>query len=267
MRPVRLFFLFAFLLAWGIGGIGLLIDRWTPDAGPVSISSPLFFLAAYSVSFAGVVFTARNGGRDGLRRLCSRLAPWRSSPRWYLIVFVGYAAITVIALNTAAWLGSSAIAIPHWSVLPGVFGAALLNDPGPLGEEIGWRGFALPRLLGKYSPLHSSIRLGVIHTAWHLPLFFIPGMPQAQVFFPLFALGVISIAIFDTVLYLRTGANLILAILVHLLANVGGGFAVDAGALSIFFAVEAMAAALVVAAGGLSRPSDSNRVATGKMKL
>jgi len=259
MRPVRLFFLFAFLLTWSVGGIGLVVERWTPGSDPLSTSSPLYFLAAYSVSLVGVVFTARTAGRDGLRRLCSRLAPWRSSPRWYLIVCFGYAAITVMALKAAAWVGSTATAMPHWSVLPGVLVAALLKDPGPLGEEFGWRGFALPQLLEQYSPLHSSIRLGVVHTVWHLPLFFIPGMPQAEVFFPLFALGVIAIAIFDTVLYLRTGANLLLAILVHLLANVGGGLAVDAHALNFFFAAEAIAATLVVAAGGLSRPSEGRR--------
>jgi hypothetical protein len=61
----------------------------------------------------------------------------------------------------------------------------------------------------------------------------------------------VSIAIFDTALYLRTGASLLLAILVHLLANVCGGFAADAHTLNVFFAAEGVAAALVVAAGGL----------------
>jgi hypothetical protein len=76
-------------------------------------------------------------------------------------------------------------------------------------------------------------------------------MPQTQVSFPLFTLGVVSIAIFDTALYLRTGANLLLAILVHYLANVCGGFALDAHALNVFLAAEGISAALVVAFGGL----------------
>jgi membrane protease YdiL (CAAX protease family) len=128
---------------------------------------------------------------------------------------------------------------------------AIVKDPGPIGEEFGWRGFALPRLLERYSPLDASIRLGLIHAAWHIPLFFIPGMPQTQVSFLLFTLGVVSIAIFDTALYLRTDANLLLAILVHLLANVCGGFALDAHALNVFFAAEGIAAALIVVGGGL----------------
>jgi hypothetical protein len=88
-------------------------------------------------------------------------------------------------------------------------------------------------------------------------LFFIPGMPQTQVSFPLFTVGVIAIAIFNTALYLHTGANLLLAILVHLFANVYGTFAADAHVLNVFFAGQGVAAALVVAAGGLrsTRPS------------
>jgi hypothetical protein len=76
-------------------------------------------------------------------------------------------------------------------------------------------------------------------------------MPQAQTSLPLFTVGVVSIAIFDTALYLRTGANLLLAILVHLMANVCGGMAVDAHALNVFFMAEGVAAVLVVALGGL----------------
>ena len=95
-----------------------------------------------------------------------------------MIVLLTYAAITMAALLAAAWLESTPIVAPQWSAVPGVLGVALLRDPGPIG-------------------------------------FFIPGMPQTQVSFPLFALGVVSIAVFDTMLYLRTGAKLLLAILVN----------------------------------------------------
>jgi membrane protease YdiL (CAAX protease family) len=249
--PLRIYFVLAFALTWGVGGIALLIGLWMPESRPLATSSPLYYLAAYSVSFTGIVLTARYEGREGLRRLGRRLLPWQSPPRWYFIVTAGYAAITAIALGTAALVQPTAAVIPPWSGFPSALGIAILRDPGPVGEEFGWRGFALPRLLERYSPLHASVRLGLIHAAWHLPLFFIPGMPQRQVSFPLFTLGVVSIAIFDTALYLRTGANLLLAILVHLLANVCGGFALGAHALNVFFAVEGISAALVVAVGGL----------------
>jgi len=221
--PLRIFFVLAFALTWGVGGIALLIGLWMPEARPLATSSPLYYLAAYSVSLTGIALTARYDGREGVRGLGRRLLPWQSPMRWYLIVAAGYAAITALALGTVGLVQPTAAAIPPWSAFPTALGIAVVKDPGPIGEEFGWRGFALPRLLERYSPLDASVRLGLIHTAWHIPLFFIPGMPQTQVSFPLFTLGVVSIAIFDTALYLRTGANLLLAILVHLLANVCGG--------------------------------------------
>jgi uncharacterized protein len=249
--PLRIYFVLAFALTWGIGGIGLLIGLWMPESQPLSTSSPLYYLAGYSVSLTGIVLTASYAGREGLRCLGRRLLPWRSPPRWYLIVAVGYGVITMITLSAAGLVHPTAPAIPPWSGFLTSLVIAIVKDPGPVGEEFGWRGFALPRLLERYSPLNASVRLGLIHAAWHIPLFFIPGMPQTQVSFPLFTLGVVSIAIFNTALYLRTGANLLLAILVHLFANVCGGLALDAHALNVFFAAEGIAAALVVVVGGL----------------
>jgi hypothetical protein len=251
-RAIRVFFWLAFALTWGIGGIGLLVGRWMPGSQPFSPSSPLYYVAGYSVSLAGIALTAKYAGRDGLRRLGQRLIPWGSAPRWYLIVALSYAAITGIALQVASFFHSTATAVPNGPLfLSGLFLAAV-RDPGPMGEEFGWRGFALPRLLERYSPFNASLRLGLIHAAWHLPLFFIPGMPQTQASFPLFTLGVVAIAIFDTALYLRTGANLLLAILVHLMANICGGIAAHGQTLNFFFFVaEGLAAAVVVLLGGL----------------
>jgi membrane protease YdiL (CAAX protease family) len=250
MAPVRIFFVLAFSLTWGIGGLGLLIGFWWPGSHPLSTSSPLYYLAAYSVSLAGMGLTLRYAGREGLRNLVERLIPWRSSPAWYAIVVAGYAAITGVALLAVRYFGAPT-ALPGWRRVLSGLGLALLKDPGPLGEEFGWRGFALPRLLERHSPINASVRLGLIHTAWHLPLFFIPGMPQTQVSLLLFAIGVVSIAVIATALYLRTGANLLLAMLVHLLANVGGGFAVEARALNYFLAAEGIAAIVIIALGGL----------------
>ena len=94
---VRVFFVLAFALTWGIGGIGLLVGHWVPGSHPLSTSSPLYYLAGYSVSLAGIALTLVYAGREGLRRLRARVVPWRSPARWYLIVTLGFAAITAIA--------------------------------------------------------------------------------------------------------------------------------------------------------------------------
>ena len=99
---------------------------------------------------------------------------------------------------------------------------------------------------------------------WHIPLFFIPDMPQSRLAFPIFAVGVISIAIIDTWLYLRSGANLLLAILVHLMANYCGGI-LGASALPFFVAGEGVAALAIVALGGLKPPTATAAYAAGSV--
>jgi hypothetical protein len=71
--PLRIYFVLAFALTWGVGGIALLIGLWMPESRPLATSSPLYYLAAYSVSLTGIVLTARYAGRGGLRRLGRRL--------------------------------------------------------------------------------------------------------------------------------------------------------------------------------------------------
>jgi len=261
---LRAFYLLAFALTWGIGGLGLVAGMWMPELQPLSPSSPLYYLAAYSVSLSGIFLTARYAGLKGLRDLGTRLIPWRSAVRWYVIVVLGYAAITGISLSIAGLVRSTPIAWPSWQLLLSTLPLTLVRDPGPVGEEFGWRGFALPRLLDRRSPLRASIILGLVHAAWHLPLFFIPGMPQANVPFPLFTVGVVAIAIFDTALFLRTEANLLMAIVVHLLANWCGGLAADAQALNLFLAAEGGAAALVVLGGGMRRQFLTQRTANAR---
>src|SRR5262249_26238050 len=159
----RIFFVLAFALTWGVGGVALLIGLWLPESRLLATSSPLYYLAAYSVSLTGIALTARYYGQEGLRRLGRRLLPWRSPLRWYLLVGAGYAAITAVAFGIAAAVEPAAAAIPPWSAFPTALAIAIARDPGPLGEEFGWRGFALPQLLERYSPLNASVRLGLIH--------------------------------------------------------------------------------------------------------
>jgi len=253
--PVRIFFWCAFALTWGTGLAGLVVARMVPGAQPFSTTSPFYWIAGYAISLLGIAMTAVWDGPPGLRRLGSRLVPWRARLHWYPIVVGGYGLIFAVALYAARAVGAGPASLPALRAVPIGVLMTLLIDVGPLGEEFGWRGFALPRVLEQWPPLKASLILGAIHAIWHVPLFFLPDMPQSRIFFPMFAVGVISIAIIDTWLYLRSGANLLLAILVHLLANYCGGI-LGAPALPFFFAAEGAAALAIVALGGL-RPSRS----------
>ena len=99
------------------------------------------------------------------------------------------------AVWAVTWAGS--VPIPVWVLVPEERLRQIARDPGPPGEEFGWRRFALPQLLDRHSPIVATIRLALAHTAWHLPLFFIPGTAQSTISLPMFTVGVLAIAIVD----------------------------------------------------------------------
>jgi membrane protease YdiL (CAAX protease family) len=89
---------------------------------------------------------------------------------------------------------------------------------GPLGEEPGWRGFALPYLLERSNPIVASAILAVIWACWHLPLWFIPGAEVPRPFV-LYMLGVAAITLVMTWLHLRSNGSVLLAMLFHASLN------------------------------------------------
>ena len=248
-HELRVFFIWVVVVTWGLGAIGM----WLPRVLPIrefSSSSVFYWAAGYAITTIGIVLTAAYDGRAGIRRLFSRLDPRRAAARWYAVVLMGYAGLGLMAFLVARFFDVSAARVPGATTLFSAFAATLVRDPGPLGEEIGWRGFALPRLLDVRSPLAATAVLGTIHALWHLPLFFIPGLAQHGRSFPAFAVGVVAIAVFNTWIYLRARGSLVLAVLIHFMANFCGGL-LDAQAFPYFALVLGAAALIIVAAGGL----------------
>jgi membrane protease YdiL (CAAX protease family) len=244
-------------------GLRHLVGNWTcradrpplfPEHGRVFSHRPFFWLAGYSISLNGIALTAYYDGVPGLRRIVGRLLPWRAGPQWYVIIFGWYGLITAAAIYMAGLDGATPASVPGLRAVLIGLPLTLVFDVGPVGEEFGWRGFALPRILETRSPLWASLILGAIHAVWHVPLFFIATTSQSRLSFPLFFTGVISIAIIDTWLYLRTDANLLLAILVHLMSNYCSGIT-GAPAYPYYQAGEILAAVLIVAFGGLRPPA------------
>ena len=113
-----------------------------------------------------------------MKQLLRRMVQWRVGLGWYLLVIIGYPLVFLGGLLVV--LGPDPLTDPEPEL------AAVLHRlsaPHPvrhasipaLGEEPGWRGFALPRLQGLYGPLVGSLVLGTLHALWHLPVYFIPG--------------------------------------------------------------------------------------------
>jgi len=153
----------------------------------------------------------------GLAALLSRLVRWRFGVQWYLFVLLG---IPALGLGAALLGGQTpAFDLRHWYLLIPALLSQIYLDPGPLGEEMGWRGYALPRLLGQGKPLAASLRLGVIWFIWHLPAFLIGGTPQTRLSLPAFFLSALALSILATWLYQHTNGSVLPSVLLHLMAN------------------------------------------------
>lgn len=93
--------------------------------------------------------------------------------------------------------------------------ALVLIIGGPLGEELGWRGFLLPGLAARHGWRRSSLIVGAIWGLWHLPLFYMAGTGQSQMPMPLFMASAVALSIVFARLSVNTGFSVLPALLLH----------------------------------------------------
>src|SRR5215218_6684702 len=222
-HPLISFFVLAYALTWlawspwylSEDGIGLL-----PYDGE-SISDYLNTVALIvGPTLSAFVMTGATEGREGVRGLLRRIVLWRVGLGWYLFVLLGIPAI--IVLSTVGLPGAlasfQASAVPSTLFLYAVAGPVFLFAGGPVFEEIGWRGFALPRLQRLYGPLVGTLVLGALWGLWHLPLFLIPSWDTphgSPLDIALFVIWAVSIAILFTWVFNNTKGSVLLVILAH----------------------------------------------------
>ena len=184
--------------------------------------SMVWFLGIFSPSISALIITWIIGGMTGIKHLLSGFTRWKAGTFWYFAAAFLFFAPVVIALIYLA-LGNS-----YPGPVPGETTASMLGTilftlfSGPIAEELGWRGFALPRLQAKYSALVSSLILGAIWTCWHIPLFFVTGATQMNIPFPIYLVLVTSVTFYLTWLYNNTHGSLIITILGHFFFNLTG---------------------------------------------
>ncbi len=211
------YFILAYGLAWllwipvlGLSqdGLGLL-----PFMPPVL---PFVILGGFAPAAAAMIVTGVVEGRAGLSQFLRRLVQWRVGIKWYtLAALVPVLFLLVSILLSAIQPGELA---QRWPLLftfyPLVLPIQVLIGGG-LGEEPGWRGFALPRLQARLGPLPAAAVLGVFHACWHIPLFFVQELGQAHFNFILFVFTGIAISVFLTWVYNNTGGALPIMMVLH----------------------------------------------------
>ncbi len=208
-----------FVTAWSITTLALLpalIALGGGLPGPPEKYMVLAPLAIFGPTLAAMLVARFERGGAGALSVFRplRASAWRVSPIWYLVALgiVGVPFLAgMVVYRLAGWTGP----LVYLPSDPQHIAAMIVV---PIGEEIGWRGFALPRLNARYGLTRASLLLGVGWALWHIPLFLLQGFPAS----PMFALSLLFFlpgSVLFSWLFSRTGGSLPLAILLHVGAH------------------------------------------------
>jgi membrane protease YdiL (CAAX protease family) len=214
------FWVIAFAIAWPIAFFFGVDDQAIRAAHSPLAATVIIYLPKFAFSIAGVVLFALTGQ---LKEMWTRLTNWRVKSFWFALAYFGPAALYLVsAWVSASLLGGQALSprIEFLSILwrltfavqSGIFAYFLFR--GGLGEEIGLRGFALPRLQSRHTPLKASLILGFWWGLWHLPAWMGRSVLEAGIVW----LGVVAFSIIFTYFYNRT-LSLPVVILLHAALN------------------------------------------------
>jgi uncharacterized protein len=215
--------LLMFLLTWPI-------DLANSGVLPFSVPFPVYILLGWGFIVASLIMTGLTLGKDAVVALLKRFLLWRVSWKWYLVALSLFPLVNLVAVFLNAGLSGSPVDFstvlaykifgPSAS-LPLLVLPFLLFDAVANGEEMGWRGYALPRLQARHSALVSSLVIGLIWGFWHLPKFLAPGNTSS---FALFMVDTVAKAVLYTWLYNNTKGSLLLVTLFHAAGNTAGVF-------------------------------------------
>src|SRR5215203_5983679 len=222
-HPLTFFFIIAYAGTWLVELPYVLSED---GSGLLPFSSPLltWVLSPASIflgpTLAAFIMTGITEGREGVGHFLRRFVLWRVGLRWYLFALLGIPMIAVLSVVVipgvlGSFQGLGALA--PLSVL-GVFVYVFFLG-GALGEEPGWRGFALPRLQSMHGPLVGTLILGPLWGLWHLPLFFTPWNELTARNVVGYALTTTCLAIMYTWVFNNTKGSVLIAVLLHATFN------------------------------------------------
>jgi uncharacterized protein len=208
------FVLLTFVCSW-TPWLALVATTGDALAGPGSTA--LWVAGGYGPTVAALLAAGLLDGRAGLRELIGGLRRWRLG-RWYLALVLPLPVALVAVLVTVS-VGPASLDIAglgHWVLLPFMMLSGVLF--GGL-EEVGWRGYLLPRLQPAVGPLVASVVIGLVWALWHAPLFLLASTSQAS-FSPVwFTLHAVALSLVLTWVYNGPGGSVLMAVLFHGVVN------------------------------------------------
>ena len=232
-HPLFSFFFMAYAFSW-IVTIPAVLAEW--GFLPAPLFQIFFLLKAFAGPFvAAFIMVNIMEGKEGMVRFRRRFIQVRAGWQWYLFILLGIPALFLVGIIVQPGALSSFNGFPNNS--PVYFLVYYLVNfliifffGGPLAEEPGWRGFALPRMQLRYGPLSAALLLGVVWAFWHLPDFLTsaqgggPGTGWGTFFtnLPIFVVMVVAISIVMTWVFNHTRGSLFIMLLLHASINTSG---------------------------------------------
>ena len=260
-HPIITFFVLAYALAWIIESPLVFLTDSLTDTQVLVVQ----ILSSNVPSVVAIMLTAMVFGRGALRKLLGRLLIWRVNPLWYLVVFLGPVALVggVVPLN--ALLGGPALSLGMPLLGAAIFFGFSIFPGSALGEEIGWRGYVLPRLQSRMSALSAALLLAPIWALWHLPLW-LQGKPfQTPTLYAGFVVSAFALSVILTWVYNSTGGSLLFVVLLHATVNLPQTLTIDelgsraTVPLLLYWGLMVVAAIVVVVVAGPKHLSRKHR--------
>ncbi len=222
-HPLVIFFILAYAITWSLSWLisPSLSQAGSSAGGLVVVGLLVNVLVLGGPTLAAAIVTAVKEGQSGLKKLFGAIGIWRISPWWYLFILAYPLILHLVVVNIDHWLGGEQPAFfvaTYGVVSPLVYGLGVivLNLFRSFGEEVGWRGFALPRLQAHFGPLWASLILGILWGAWHFNPMNLPVLMKNPVWY---LLSIVGTTFIYTWVYNRTQGSLLVAMLFHTFLN------------------------------------------------
>ena len=186
-----------------------------------------FFVGVYGPTISGIITTLLFDGLKGVFELIKKLFIWKAPLKYYVYIILLPLLFVIIGIALySQFIGKiGSFDIMAFLSIPTILLAGLYA--GPLGEELGWRGFLLPELQKSYSNLNSAIIIGFIWFIWHIPLWWAPfgtlvsGEPISLISVFTYFIMLICLSIIITWLVINSKGSVLIALLFHLSINAG----------------------------------------------
>lgn len=224
------YFFLAYAISW-ILSIPVILSEWyiLPKTG---FTFYFFFtIKSFGPFLAAYIMIRIMEGKEGWHKLGSRFRLFRVGWQWYAFILLGVPVLMLLGISVLPGALSSFQGFPSHFVITYLISFILIFfGGGPLGEEPGWRGFALPRMQSRYGALRGTLLLGILWTFWHLPDFLTSaqkGGPGTGLYpfyagLPVFLLEVMALAIIFTWVFNNTKGSIFIALLLHTSYNAFG---------------------------------------------